>query len=107
MNLGADWYAKGWNQRGDKKRMLETGSSFPPGFRAILEKAPEESLKVWTLLDLKVLPGWVNGNMALLGYVHHHLSFAMVINTLSVTPLILSCHIKRKEVLKLSKTRSL
>ncbi|GAB7344283.1 hypothetical protein MBLNU457_2156t2 [Dothideomycetes sp. NU457] len=61
----------GWNQKGDKKKMLETGSSFPPGFKAILEKAPEGSLKVWTLLDLKVLPGWVNGNMALLGDAAH------------------------------------
>jgi len=93
----------GWNQNGDKKKFLETGSSFPPAFRAILEKAPEDSLKVWTLLDLKVLPGWVNGNMALLGYVFR-LTCSIITNALSVTQPILSYHIKPRVELKRLKT---
>lgn len=62
---------EGWNQNGDKKRMLEIGSVFAPSIRALLEKAPEDTLKVWTLLDMDVLPTWINGNMALLGDAAH------------------------------------
>lgn len=51
--------------------MLESGASLAPQVRALLEKAPEESLKVWTLLDMEVLPTWINGNMALLGDAAH------------------------------------
>jgi 2-polyprenyl-6-methoxyphenol hydroxylase-like FAD-dependent oxidoreductase len=51
--------------------MLASGASLAPQVRALLEKAPEESLKVWTLLDMQVLPTWTNGNMALLGDAAH------------------------------------
>ncbi|KAI5212844.1 FAD/NAD(P)-binding domain-containing protein [Aureobasidium subglaciale] len=61
----------GWNQQGDKKRMLASGASLAPQVRALLEKAPEDSLKVWTLLDMEVLPTWINGSMALLGDAAH------------------------------------
>lgn len=61
----------GWNQDGNKERMLEIGSVFAPPVRALLEKAPEDTLKVWTLLDMDVLPTWTNGNMALLGDAAH------------------------------------
>lgn len=60
-----------WNQQGDKARLLKIGQSFAPGFGAIMSKAPEDSLKVWTLLDLEVLPRWVNGKLALLGDAAH------------------------------------
>ncbi|KAL1305028.1 hypothetical protein AAFC00_003927 [Neodothiora populina] len=62
---------EGWNQAGNKARMLEIGSCFAPQVRALLEKAPEESLKVWTLLDMDVLDTWVTGRMALLGDAAH------------------------------------
>ncbi|KAI9710720.1 MAG: hypothetical protein M1820_002553 [Bogoriella megaspora] len=61
----------GWNQKGDKKRMLEIASPFAPNLQALLEKAPEDTLKVWTLLDMETLPTWVNGRMALLGDAAH------------------------------------
>lgn len=61
----------GWNQQGDKKRMLASGASLAPQVRALLEKAPEDSLKVWTLLDMQVLPTWIKGSMALLGDAAH------------------------------------
>lgn len=62
---------EGWNQQGNKERMLEIGSSFAPGVRALLEKAPEEVLKLWTLLDMEVLPSWTNERLALLGDAAH------------------------------------
>jgi len=93
----------GWNQKGDKKKFLETGSSFPPAFQAILKKAPEDSLKVWTLLDLKVLPGWVNGNMALLGYAFRFF-YSTITNAGAVTQPIPSYHIKLREELRQLKT---
>lgn len=62
---------EGWNQAGNKDRMLEIGSNFAPNVQALLRKAPEDSLKLWTLLDMEVLPTWVNGSMALLGDAAH------------------------------------
>jgi hypothetical protein len=50
-----------------KKLVMQVGSEFPPAFRAMLEKVPEESVRLWPLLDLHELPTWVNGKMALLG----------------------------------------
>lgn len=63
--------SEGWNESGNKKRMLEIGSGFAPQVRALLEKAPEDTLKLWTLLDMDVLPTWINGSMALLGDAAH------------------------------------
>ncbi|PSK48602.1 Ubiquinone biosynthesis monooxygenase COQ6, mitochondrial [Elsinoe australis] len=60
-----------WNQKGDKNQMLEIGKIFPDNFKALMSKAPEDSLKVWTLLDLEVIPTWVNGRLALLGDAAH------------------------------------
>lgn len=50
-----------------KKLLLEIGRDFTPAFRAVLEKVQEENIRLWPLLDLPVLPTWVNGKMALLG----------------------------------------
>jgi len=61
-DISTDWQAKG-----DKQKLQEIGSSFHEGFRKILAKAPEDSLKIWTLLDLEVLPTWINDKLALLG----------------------------------------
>ena len=47
--------------------MLEIAECFSPALKALLKKAPEETLKLWTLLDLPVLPTWTKGTMALLG----------------------------------------
>lgn len=63
--------AQGWNQAGNKQRMLEIGSNFAPQVQALLEKAPEDTLKLWTLLDMEKLPTWTNGKMALLGDAAH------------------------------------
>lgn len=63
--------AEGWNQQGNKQRMLEIGSNFAPQVQALLEKAPEDTLKLWTLLDMDILPTWTNGSLALLGDAAH------------------------------------
>lgn len=47
--------------------MLEIAGPFGENVKAMLEKAPEDTLKVWTLLDMDVIPDWTNGNMAILG----------------------------------------
>ncbi|PNS17299.1 Zinc finger protein rsv2 [Sphaceloma murrayae] len=60
-----------WNQRGDKKQMLEIGKIFNDNFKSLMAKAPEDSLKVWTLLDMQVIPTWIKGKLALLGDAAH------------------------------------
>jgi 2-polyprenyl-6-methoxyphenol hydroxylase-like FAD-dependent oxidoreductase len=45
--------------------------SFDPALVALLAKAEGGSLKVWELLDMDVLPGWVNDRLALLGDAAH------------------------------------
>jgi len=49
--------------------LLECGRDFADQFKEILKEAPADTLKVWTLLDMKNLPYWVKDNMALLGSV--------------------------------------
>ena len=56
-----------WQQKGEIKHLLECGRDFADTFKNILKKAPTDTLKVWTLLDLKVLPHWVKGKLAVLG----------------------------------------
>jgi len=63
--------AEGWHQQGNKQRMLEMGSNFAPQVQALLEKAPEDTLKLWTLLDMDKLPTWTVDRMALLGDAAH------------------------------------
>jgi len=46
--------------------MLQIAKDFAPPFKVVLEKASEETLKVWRLLDLPAIPTWINGKMALL-----------------------------------------
>ena len=60
-----------WNLPGDKSKMLELTKSFGPDIQAMLEKAPKDTLKVWTLLDMETMKDWTNGNMALLGDAAH------------------------------------
>ncbi|GAM87653.1 hypothetical protein ANO11243_056800 [Dothideomycetidae sp. 11243] len=61
----------GWNQKGDKTKLMEIASPFAPAWQALVAKAPADTLKVWTLLDMDVLPTWTTGRMALLGDAAH------------------------------------
>lgn len=60
-----------WNTQGKIEKMLEVYKDFDPAILALLAKADPESLKVWKLLDMPILPTWVNERLALLGDAAH------------------------------------
>jgi 2-polyprenyl-6-methoxyphenol hydroxylase-like FAD-dependent oxidoreductase len=60
-----------WSTTANKARLLEVYRDFDPSLVALLNMAEAESLKVWELLDMDVLPTWVQGRLALLGDAAH------------------------------------
>jgi 2-polyprenyl-6-methoxyphenol hydroxylase-like FAD-dependent oxidoreductase len=60
-----------WNTQGHLQKMLEVYKDFDPAVLALLEKADTRSLKVWKLLDMPILPTWINERLALLGDAAH------------------------------------
>jgi len=60
-----------WNNQGNNEKMLQVYKDFDPAVLALLKKADAETLKVWKLLDMDVLPTWVNERLALLGDAAH------------------------------------
>ncbi|KAK8191518.1 uncharacterized protein BKA78DRAFT_282581 [Phyllosticta capitalensis] len=60
-----------YNQVGHKSKLLEIYKSFDSDLLALLDKAQEETLKVWELLDLLPLETWINDKLALLGDAAH------------------------------------
>lgn len=60
-----------WNTRGHLAKMLEVYKDFDSAVLALLEKADPASLKVWKLLDMPILPTWINERLALLGDAAH------------------------------------
>jgi 2-polyprenyl-6-methoxyphenol hydroxylase-like FAD-dependent oxidoreductase len=60
-----------WNTQGNLEKMLKVYKDFDPAVLALLEKADPESLKVWKLLDMPVIPTWINERLALLGDAAH------------------------------------
>jgi 2-polyprenyl-6-methoxyphenol hydroxylase-like FAD-dependent oxidoreductase len=60
-----------WNNQGNHEKMLKVYKDFDPAVLALLKKADAETLKVWKLLDMDVLPTWVNERLALLGDAAH------------------------------------
>lgn len=60
-----------WSNRGSHEKMLEVFKGFDPAVLALLKKADAETLKIWELLDMDVLPTWVNERLALLGDAAH------------------------------------
>ncbi|KAG7291214.1 hypothetical protein NEMBOFW57_001226 [Staphylotrichum longicolle] len=61
----------GWNTEANKLKLLEVYKNFDPSLIALLNKAEAKSLKAWELLDMAVLPTWVNDRLALLGDAAH------------------------------------
>lgn len=51
--------------------MLDVYSGFEPALVSLIGKADPESLKVWALLDMDIIPTWVNDRLALLGDAAH------------------------------------
>ncbi|OJD34917.1 salicylate hydroxylase [Diplodia corticola] len=60
-----------WNKTGRKSKLLEVFAKFDSDLVALLDKAEEDTLKVWELLDMEPLPTWVNEKLALLGDAAH------------------------------------
>ena len=60
-----------WNSDANKSKLLEVYKDFHPDCLKLLDKADPSSLKVWKLLDMAVLPSWVNNRLALLGDAAH------------------------------------
>jgi 2-polyprenyl-6-methoxyphenol hydroxylase-like FAD-dependent oxidoreductase len=56
---------------GHQDQLLRIYKGFSPAMLALLSKADTNSLKVWKLLDMEVLPTWVNEKLALLGDAAH------------------------------------
>ena len=54
-----------------KSNMLELYKDFEPQVRALLAKADPETLKIWTLLDMKTMPTWTKERCTLLGDAAH------------------------------------
>lgn len=61
----------GWGSSTSLSKLLEVYEGFHPDILALLEKANENSLKVWKLLDMAELPTWCEGRLALLGDAAH------------------------------------
>ncbi|KAH7376644.1 hypothetical protein B0T11DRAFT_335786 [Plectosphaerella cucumerina] len=60
-----------WNGKANKDKLLEVYSKFGEPVKQLLRKASDDSLRVWELLDMDVLPTWVEGRLALLGDAAH------------------------------------
>lgn len=61
----------GWQQSVGKGTLLSIYQDFNPRIRKALDKADPETLKIWPLLDLDMLPSWVNERFALIGDAAH------------------------------------
>lgn len=62
---------EGWTAATNKDMLLQVYQKFDPACLALISKANSESLKVWKLLDMAMLPTWVNYRLALLGDAAH------------------------------------
>ena len=60
-----------WNSGVNKAKLLQVYETFSPALVALLDKADAETLKVWELMDMDVLPSWTCDRLALLGDAAH------------------------------------
>lgn len=67
----ADASGKGWNQTGHLEKLLHVYKSFSPAVLKLLGKADPQTIKIWTLLDMEVIPTWTNQRLGLLGDSAH------------------------------------
>ena len=61
----------GYDTNASKEKLLETFQAFEPAVQAFLQMAQPDTIKVWPLLDMKQLPTFVRGRMALIGDAAH------------------------------------
>lgn len=60
-----------WTTDTNKNALLAVYRDFDPACLALISKADPTSLKSWKLLDMPVLPTWINDRLALLGDAAH------------------------------------
>ncbi|CAI7600515.1 unnamed protein product [Penicillium discolor] len=60
-----------WGQHGNLERMLQIFDGFDPAILRLLGKADPQSVKVWKLLDMDLVPQWHHHRLALLGDAAH------------------------------------
>ncbi|KAJ4347346.1 uncharacterized protein N0V89_011287 [Didymosphaeria variabile] len=67
----ADESGETWDQTGNLAKLLQVYASFDPAVLTLLGKADPQSIRVWKLLDMEVIPSWTNERLALLGDAAH------------------------------------
>ncbi|KAL2812178.1 hypothetical protein BJX63DRAFT_397188 [Aspergillus granulosus] len=60
-----------WGQQGNLEKMLHIFDGFDPCILKLLSKADPQTVKVWKLLDMDVIPYWHHHRLALLGDAAH------------------------------------
>ncbi|CAN8102484.1 unnamed protein product [Discula destructiva] len=63
--------ATSYDQSANKKQLLDHFRGFAPSTQRMLEKAPEDAIKLWGLSDLELLPSLVNEHAVLIGDAAH------------------------------------
>ena len=71
--LKSDWLTDNpeWNAGGSKENLGKIFKDFGPRIAALISHVDDKSLKLWSLLDMEVLPTWVSGRLALMGDAAH------------------------------------
>jgi 2-polyprenyl-6-methoxyphenol hydroxylase-like FAD-dependent oxidoreductase len=60
-----------WGQQGNLEKMLHIFDGFDPCILKLLSKADPQTVKIWKLLDMDVIPYWYHHRLALLGDAAH------------------------------------
>lgn len=60
-----------WNTKANKSTLLKVYDGFDPDCLALIIKADPASLKSWKLLDMPVIPTWVNSRLVIIGDAAH------------------------------------
>ncbi|ROW14080.1 hypothetical protein VPNG_04104 [Cytospora leucostoma] len=61
----------GHDQKANKELLLSHSASLPTPLLRMLEKVPPENIKLWDLLDMELLPSFINGKAVLIGDAAH------------------------------------
>jgi 2-polyprenyl-6-methoxyphenol hydroxylase-like FAD-dependent oxidoreductase len=67
----SDTRGNDWNQAASREAMLGVYRDFVEPVRVMIGMADPASVKVWPLLDMKALPSWTRGKLALMGDAAH------------------------------------
>ena len=67
----ADESGEGWDQNSNLEKLLHVYKSFSPAVLKLLGNADSQTIKIWKLLDMEVIPNWTNQRLGLLGDSAH------------------------------------